>query len=291
MHIMVSAVCTLKRLNRLQMRVLRRITDCISGVSDGPHRSNVAVRRMVGEPCVDCILLRSRLCYAKRVVEHGPAQLHALLWNNGSPTEWAKQVQKDIVFMQSVCGKSIGHNMSPWDVLLHTPRGEWKDATSKILGDESAADPSVEIVGAGGSVLSAQTFCCFACVAGDEERSAAPQFKSLKALQSHQRVKHGIRSPMRFFASGSGVCPACHTNFRQRLRLLAHLCDSRRPICRDKCLDLRNEIEPISFIEVSRLDLADRAARTAAAKQGHSHAIAVGEAVRSDGKAVGRTTS
>ena len=121
--------------------------------------------------------------------------------------------------------------LGPWDVLLHTPGGEWKDATSNIFWDESAADPSVEIVGAGGSVLSAQICCCFACVAGDEERSAAPQFKSLKALQSHQRVKHGIRSPMRFFASGSGVCPACHTNFRQRLRLLAHLCDSRRPIC------------------------------------------------------------
>ena len=137
---------------------------------------------------------------------------------------------------------------------------------------------------------SEQSFCCQACVTGGMGTNrAAPQFRTLKALQAHQRVKHGIRSPMRFYAPHSGICPACFTNFRHRLRLLSHLCDSRRPRCRDRCLDPSNGIVPLHVDEVAKLDLADRSARTAAAKHGHSHMIAEGEAIRADGRVVGRT--
>ena len=60
------------RLNRVDMRVLRRIAGCINGVdTDGvgqPHHSNRAVRQMLGEPSIDCIPARARPKYWRRVM-------------------------------------------------------------------------------------------------------------------------------------------------------------------------------------------------------------------------------
>ena len=49
-----------------------------------------------------------------------------------------------------------------------------------------------------------------------------------------------------------------------------------------------NQVGKLSDQEVHRLDEIDRAARTAARKQGHSHAIAKKPALRADGRAIGR---
>ena len=70
LHISVPRPWLLKRLNRVHMRVLRRIAGCINGIdTDGVgqlHHSNRAVRQMLGEPSIDCIAARARLKYWRR---------------------------------------------------------------------------------------------------------------------------------------------------------------------------------------------------------------------------------
>ena len=100
LHISVPRPWLLKRLNRVHMRVLRRIAGCINGIdTDGvgqPHQSNRAVRQMLGEPSIDCTAARARLKYWRRVMTLGPSMLRTLVWNKGRPTEWALQMHKDL---------------------------------------------------------------------------------------------------------------------------------------------------------------------------------------------------
>ena len=93
---------------------------------------------------------------------------------------------------------------------------------------------------------------------------------------------------MLFYAPKSGICLACGINFRHILRLLSHLCDSRRPKCRDWCLDPKNGIEPLPLDEIAKLDEADRVARSDAARSGRSHVLAVECAAKPNGRVVGR---
>ena len=116
-----------------------------------------------------------------------------------------------------------------------------------------------------------------------------PAFKSSKALESHRRVVHGCRSNMRFYAPESGICYACQTNFNSRLRLLAHLVDSRRPKCRDTIL--QSNFPKLPESEVQRLDICDRTYRRIAKRAGHSHVLAAGVAIRANGTVVGRVFS
>ena len=116
-----------------------------------------------------------------------------------------------------------------------------------------------------------------------------PAFRSSKALETHKRVVHGCRSNMRYYAPGSGICSSCGTNFNSRLRLLAHLVDSRRPKCRDRIL--QSHSPKLSEAEVSRLDELDRKLRRDARRAGHTHVLASGPATRADGTVVGRVGS
>eukprot|EP00959_Pyramimonas_sp_CCMP1952_P423052 8861964-Pyramimonas_sp.AAC.1 len=53
-------------------------------------------------------------------------------------------------------------------------------------------------------------------------------------------------------------CPACGTDFAQRLRLIAHVSDSRRPKCRDWIL---SRCPRLPDSEVAKLDEVDREQR------------------------------
>ena len=73
-----------------------------------------------------------------------------------------------------------------------------------------------------------------------------------------------------------------------RLRLLAHLSDSRRPRCRDELLSGFHL--PLSAEETAELDAKDTEAKREAARSGHSHVIAAGAARTRDGKLLGRVS-
>ena len=144
---------------------------------------------------------------------------------------------------------------------------------------------------------------CFAASVGDKSVDATflcpvtfyfcdiceyrPSFKSNKALLSHQRVIHGSRNCMRLYALANGICSACQTKFQTRLRLLAHLCKSRRPKCRELILQSCSQLPETRSKE---LDDQDRLLRRALGKSGHTHVIATAPTRTARGKRIGHVT-
>ena len=113
-------------------------------------------------------------------------------------------------------------------------------------------------------------------------------FGTEKELAQHRRRKHDVRCPQRFFAPASATCPVCGTLFQQRLRLLSHLCDKRRPKCWQAILAAPDVHKPLAAQTVKELDMQDRLLRRAAQRAGHSHHLARGVAVRPGGAQTGR---
>ena len=94
---------------------------------------------------------------------------------------------------------------------------------------------------------------------------------------------------MRLFVEGTS-CPVCKTEFRSRLRVIAHLSDARRTRCRDVICSNMADYPVLSEEAAMQLDLIDRFDRAAARKEGHTHPIAVGSAVTALGKRIGHVT-
>ena len=110
-------------------------------------------------------------------------------------------------------------------------------------------------------------------------------FHSNKALDMHQRTSHACRSELRLFAGANAVCQACQTKFSTRLRLLAHLGDTRRPKCSEW---LQQHGTMLTESEVLRLDAIDKKARQVARKAGLTNVPSAAPAVNAKGFAVGR---
>ena len=79
----------------------------------------------------------------------------------------------------------------------------------------------------------------------------------------------------------------CGTRFGSRLRLLSHLCDSRRTKCWDR-IRLNPALFPPLPPGVEALEEADKEQRRTAQRLGHSHALARGPTYRANGSVVGR---
>ena len=122
----------------------------------------------------------------------------------------------------------------------------------------------------------------FACA------ECAARFLTARALASHARRKHGVRAAQREFAHGSGVCQVCLSSFGTRLRLLRHMCDSRRTRCWDAILADPAGFSKLEAEELVTLDLADRAHRREAQREGRSLPVSVGPARNAEGKVIGQ---
>ena len=133
--------------------------------------------------------------------------------------------------------------------------------------------------------ITSSSITCMECIDTTEEMR---QFMSVKALPCHRRIKHGFRNTMRFFADDGGVCGACDTNFRTRLRLLDHFSDAQRTHCRDVCNG--GTVTKLSNERVEELDELHRVARTSARQSGHSYVIAQLSVLSSSGRVVRRLT-
>ena len=90
-------------------------------------------------------------------------------------------------------------------------------------------------------------------------------------LATHKRTAHKLRSQLRLYLDGSGVCPVCSVQFSSLLRLLAHVSE-RRSRGKSSCT-CRSALEPGKFPQVpcevvASLDAADRARRGKARREG-----------------------
>ena len=212
LHISVPRPWLLKRLNRVLMRVLRRIAGCINGVdTDGVGHSKRAVRQMLGEPSIDCIAARARLKYWRRVMTSRPSMHRALIWNKVRPMEWALQVRKDLEALAcQVSGHLTPEEMSR--MAINSTNAQWDAVVRELFLDTSCVDPVRHV-----DTITSSSITCTECPGTTGEMR---QFMMVKALLCHQRTKHGFRNSMRFFADDDGVFGACGTNFRTRFRLL-----------------------------------------------------------------------
>ena len=111
-------------------------------------------------------------------------------------------------------------------------------------------------------------------------------FASSRVLRMHRTKKHNQRSDIRYYADSNGVCPVCNACFCSRLRLISHLSDPRRT----RFSPQLSGIARLSEARVAELDALDRQAKRLAARDGHTHVLAVSQASSASGRSLGRTT-
>ena len=127
---------------------------------------------------------------------------------------------------------------------------------------------------------------CNQCPANSEGQF--PSWSTQKALASHMRAKHKEKCMFRVYIDADGVCPVCKTQFKSRIRCLAHVSDKRRTKCSSALV--AGHYKQLATVTVERLDLSDREERRLAQQSGHSQPIAKGSARTACGRVIGRTS-
>ena len=118
------------------------------------------------------------------------------------------------------------------------------------------------------SDISRNEFVCVQC--SDVSPDSKCVFDSQRALDSHARCKHGVRTDIRTYIGNTTVCPACNVKFSCRVGLVTHLSDKRRPKCPAK---VRLLCQPISDEQLAQLDEADKLVSREAQRKGYSHPL------------------
>ena len=179
----------------------------------------------------------------------------------------------DISSLCNVCIYDTPMN-SPvqWEELLLHPR--WPDVVSRVFYINSVLDRDVSPdVSVGG-------FVCSTC-------TPPACFASSRALESHQRVKHGVRNSIRTYLDASAKCPSCHSQFGARVSLINHLSDKRRPKCKDWIV---SHLQPLDSVTVAALDAVDNELKKTGLKAGRTHHIVGAPAMNQDVRTVGRAS-
>ena len=151
-----------------------------------------------------------------------------------------------------------------WYDLMRVDADTWTEVVQSICFYESVCDKSrskayPEVVA---------SFVCSKC---------NQSFAHSKALQSHVRAKHGIRTDRRLYAAADGVCRACNKKFSTRLRLIAHWSDKRRPKCWSWVL---TNATPLPTSVVAELDELDKVQCRQARQIGHTVPLSSGPVVQ-----------
>ena len=274
-HVAVLKGRDLKAFNGVYMRVLRRIHGDIRFCAEVEF-TDLQIRAVLRQPSVDCLIAHARLRYAGRIARLRPRDLLGLLHlrKNGNPLPWVRALSGDVELVRRsgsvppVIG-SLLDNAEVWHELMKDERA-WGQIVSDLFFVESLCD---KVVVENNSVQVA-----FACGACDKA------FASQKALESHARAKHGSRLTIREHVANS-ICPCCKTDFKQRLRCIAHLSDRRRPRCADW---VRTNCPRLSVSRLAELDVIDKELRRTRQQTGRPHHIAVLPVVSKHGKIIGR---
>ena len=275
-------------LNCVYMRCLRRIAgDCRFGASD--TLSDLQVRQKLVQPSLDCLISRRRLLHARSIATSRSPLLCAMLAQKcdkcpDKVLPWVKLLRRDLHIMYSsqacyevlsACNNNI-HIPHPnhctceehpcacsatWRRLL--VHASWKDAVNALFFIESRHDAIAPV-----SNPTLDIHVCSICAPLGETSKHA--FDTAHALASHCRAKHKTKNIMRMYVGDCSTCTCCKTVFGNRLSLIGHLSDSRRPKCRDFVLTHSNTIDPSLCTE---LDLKDARLRLLAQRDGYSHSL------------------
>ena len=240
--------------------------------------TDLQVRVHINQPSIDCIIARARLQFLGRIVRQRPRTLLGLLHlrRNHKRLPWVEQVAKDVEHLRrtSVVAHSIGSffdNPTGWHSIIND-EATWRHIVADLFFVESICDSKQREQVGGSRHLG---FVCNKCDCA---------FASQRALESHCRAKHGERLKIREYVD-SCTCPCCGTDFRQRLRCIAHLSDRRRTKCSEWVIENCPKL-PAKII--TKLDETDRELRRAAQRLGRSHHIADLPAMSRLGKVTGR---
>lgn len=168
-------------------------------------------------------------------------------------------------------------NPFQWASFMVQNPQKWNDLVSQLHYVESCLGRMATSLDAAGMVAHSQHQCLHC--------KPASSFPTEKALNQHMRMKHNYRDPVCEFFDGSGICPICRTNYHTRLRVLNHVCNTRRTKCRSAILS--SDLPRVPLDKLLKLMACDRQARSEAKKQGHTHPIAQGSAYTNLGKRIG----
>ena len=279
----------ISKLNNVYMRVLRKISgQCRFSACD--NMSDLKVRELCGKPSVDCLLVRSRLKYIRRVCRHPTQALFLILCmrHKGKPIPWVLLLISDFaVLRKHARARSIPlpcsqAPLSKWTELF-ADKSAWDEAVSSIYYTSSVSDTHANA----GSSTDSCTYTCTQCPTNAE--GLRPAWSTAKALASHARAKHKVLCKYRVYIGADGVCPVCMTAFKSRIRCLAHVSDARRTKCSSALV--AGTYPQYDSATVVQLDLSDREERRLAQRAGHSHPLAKGSACTVHGRIVGRVSS
>ena len=274
----------IKQLNSVYMRVLRRIANACRF---GHGKTDYEVRLQLGVPSVDCILMRARLRYFKRIAMTKPVSLMALLASRpgGKMLPWVSLIVDDLDTMRkrtSMCSQLPDPRLDPnaWWCMMRQRPNDWYNAINSLLFSQSVMDQRIATASNDGDRLPCivSLYACNVCL-----RS----FPSSRALKSDARAKHGQRAPQKHFADADGICVACGCVFHTRLRLLAHLANNRPNGCWNTIVSSPARFKRLSDETVRQLDLKDRESQREARRSGRSHPLAIGPAINAEGKVIG----
>ena len=254
---------SLKQVNDPYMRFLRRVAG--EHVRKSGGLTDLQVRQRLAFPSVDCFVSQNRLCYLQHLVRSNAEILIAMLAHRPK-LPWVNLVEKDLSglfasqrFRLSELGDPR-QNQAKWlDFMCSFPNG-WKQIVRKWVFHESALDRSQQRK----MLPKSSSFPCVPC---------GLFFDSRRALEQHQRSVHGRRSSVKHWANSTGKCVVCGSVFSTRLRLVAHLTESRTRYGKRPCREFLHLFPPLSGEAVRELDLLDSKARRDARHRGHTQPL------------------
>ena len=105
-------------------------------------------------------------------------------------------------------------------------------------------------------------------------------FEGDRALRCHEQVAHKKGTTVKNWAPVSGTCCVCGIKFSTRLRLIAHLSDSRPKGGKPHCRASLGRYNAIDNGDVEGMDELDRQARRVARRVGRSQPRSAGPAYK-----------
>ena len=198
-----------------------------------------------------------------RMIKTQTPGLRAIVQRSCSDSRgWAQQVLRDISVMQLASTKLENvqpphHDVQTWENIASKFQNSWKgllkDALPAMSVFLSRGNPQQEEKQEDTHPPPQPQWMCAVCPA---------TFKSKTAKAVHERHKHAILAPERYYARGSS-CLSCQHDYHSRARLVIHL----RMV--PKCMSAMPLIaEPLTTDEVLALDAADRPLARANRKAG-----------------------